>query len=93
VGTIPRFQGFSLASLNLNHQALSMSFEESRDQLLAARKAWYAGQGTKQAMTEAASECARLYNAKARAIAKKLGIKPQLTTPDRIMRNIDRAIK
>lgn len=70
-----------------------MSFEESRDQLLTARKAWYAGKGTKEAMLAAAEQAAKLYNAKGRAIAKRLGSKPQLTTPDKFMRNIDRAIK
>jgi hypothetical protein len=70
-----------------------MSFEDARDQLLAARKAWYAGKGTKESMIAAAGQAAKLYNAKARAIAKRLGTKPQLTTPDKIMRNIDRAIK
>lgn len=70
-----------------------MRFEEARDQLIAARKAWYNGKGTKQTMLDAAAECARLYNEKARAIAKRLGKSPQLTTPDKIMRNIDRAIR
>ena len=70
-----------------------MTFEEARDLLLATRKAWYAGDGTKAEMKSAAKETATIYNKKAREVASRLQSKPQLTTPEKIMRNIDRAIR
>ena len=57
------------------------------------RKAWYAGQGSKADMEAAAKNAADAYNQKAREIASRLKSKPQLTTPEKIMRNIDRAIR
>jgi hypothetical protein len=68
-----------------------MNFEQAKTNLIAARKAWYAGEGSEAAMNLAAEVAAKAYNDRAREIARRMGMKPRLTNARTIMRQIDQA--
>jgi hypothetical protein len=70
-----------------------MTFEDAKTNLITIRRAWYNGTATSETMKEAAKIAADLYNQKAREVARRMGSKPQLTTVDKIMRNVDRAVR
>jgi hypothetical protein len=57
-----------------------------RRDLKALRHRFYQGENVSKEMNELAAECAKAYNAKAKEVAKRMGVKPRLTTPDRILR-------
>lgn len=68
-----------------------MNFEQAKTNLIAARKAWYAGTGSEADMNVAADLAAEAYNERAREIARRMGMKPRLTSARTIMRQIDQA--
>ena len=62
-------------------------FDAARRELLDLRARWLKGEPVDARMREVAREAADLYNAKAKEVAAKLGMKPRLVSPDRIMKD------
>lgn len=66
---------------------MSRDLQTVRTELKDLRHRFLNGDVSVKADMEAlAKEAAELYNAKAREVAKRMGVRPRLTTPDRIMR-------
>ncbi len=57
-----------------------------RAELKALRHRFFQGEEVQTEMYALAEECAKAYNSKAREVAKRMGVKPRLTTADRILR-------
>ena len=62
------------------------TFQEARAELADLRVRWLNGEPVGDQMNAVAAEATALYNAAARAAAKRMGQKPRLTTPDRLMK-------
>lgn len=60
---------------------------QKRLELRDLRRRFFSGEPVKTEMMALATECADLYNAKAKEVAKRLGIKPRLTSPQRVLRH------
>lgn len=59
---------------------------QMRTDLANLRRRWFAGEPVDADMKAKAAECATEYNRVAREVAARNGMKPRLTTPERIMR-------
>jgi len=60
-----------------------------RDKLRDTRRAFLNGDASQKAPMEAlAQECADLYNAKAKEVAKKLGTRPRLVSANKILHTL-----
>ena len=68
---------------------LSDVLNDMRHELKALRHRWYKGEPVDVEMKSLAVKCAEEYNSKAREVAKRMGVKPRLTTPDRILRQCE----
>ena len=64
-----------------------MDLDLLRRELKALRHRFFQGENVQVEMMAKAKECADLYNLKAKEVAKRMGVKPRLITPDRILRS------
>ena len=63
------------------------TFEEAKTELANLRGDFLKGLPVKDRMNAVAKEAADLYNEKAKEVAKRMGVKPSLVTPDKLMRS------
>jgi hypothetical protein len=66
-----------------------MDLDLLRRELKALRHRFFQGENVQTEMYAKAKECADLYNLKAKEVGKRMGVKPRLTTPDKILRQAE----